>query len=194
MYHDLPDSASFWSFLLAVDEDLAEQTRQQGCPCGGRLHSANYPRKPRGTPDQLPEPQRLRLSFCCDREGCRKRATPPSVRFLGPKVYLAAIVILISAMRQGPTPRRVRELSQRFGADESTIARWQVFGREHFPQTPFWKVARAGFVALGEIKSLPYSLVDAFLRRHPPSAGWTLLLRFLAPITVPGGLSITVSR
>jgi len=119
---------------------------------------------------------------------------PPSVRFLGRKVYLGAIVILISAMRQGPTPRRVRELSQRFGADESTIARWQVFWREHFPQTPFWKVARAGFVALDEIKSLPYSLVDAFLRRHPPSEGWTLLLRFLAPITVPGGLSITVSR
>jgi hypothetical protein len=194
MYHDLPDSASFWSFLLAVDEDLAEQTRKQGCPCGGRLHSANYPRKPRGTPDQLPEPQRLRLSFCCERDGCRKRATPPSVRFLGPKVYLGAIVILISAMRQGPTPRRVRELSQRFGADESTIARWQVFWREHFPQTPFWKAARAGLVTLGQITSLPYSLVDAFLRRHPPSEGWTLLLRFLAPITVPGGLPITVSR
>jgi hypothetical protein len=194
MYHDLPDSASFWSFLLAVDEDLAEQTRKQGCPCGGRLHSANYPRKPRGTPTQLPEPQRLRHSFCCEREGCRKRATPPSVRFLGRKVYLGAIVILISAMRQGPTPRRVRELSQRFGADESTIARWQVFWREHVPQTPFWKLARAGFVTLGQITSLPYSLVDAFLRRHPPSEGWTLLLRFLAPITVPGGLSITVSR
>jgi hypothetical protein len=194
MYHDLPDSASFWSFLLTVDEDLAEQTRKSGCPCGGRLHSANYPRKPRGTPDQLPEPQRLRHSFCCERDGCRKRATPPSVRFLGRKVYLGAIVILISAMRQGPTPRRVRELSQRFGADESTIARWQVFWREHFPQTPFWKVARAGLVTLGQITSLPYSLVDAFLRRHPPSEGWTLLLRFLAPITVPGGLSITVSR
>lgn len=194
MYHDLPHSASFWSFLLAVDEDLAEQTRKNGCPCGGRLHSANYLRKPRGTPDQLPEPQRLRLSFCCDRDGCRKRATPPSVRFLGPKVYLGAIVILISAMRQGPTPRRVRELSQRFGADETTIARWQVFWREHVPQTPFWKVARAGFVTLDQIISLPYSLVDTFLQRHPPCEGWILLLRFLAPITVPGGLQITVSR
>src|SRR5262249_40100941 len=193
MYHDLPDSASFWFFLLAVDEDLAEQTRKNGCPCSGRLHAANYLRKPRGTPDQLPEPQRLRHHFCCEREGCRKRATPPSVRFLGRKVYLAAIVILISAMRQGPTPRRVRELSERFGADESTIARWQTFWREHFPQTPFWKVARAGFVTLGKVKSLPYSLVDAFLRRHPPREGWTLLLRFLAPITVPGGLQITVS-
>jgi hypothetical protein len=67
--------------------------------------------------------------------------TPPSVRFLGPKVYLGAIVILISAMRQGPTPRRVRELSTRFGVDRRTIARWQVFWRERFPNTPFWKIA-----------------------------------------------------
>jgi len=194
MYHDLPRSSSFWSFLLAVDEDLAAETRKKGCSCGGRLHSANYLRKPRGTPVQLPEPQRLRLSFCCDRDGCRKRATPRSVRFLGRKVYLAAIVILVSAMRQGPNPRRVSELSKRFGADESTIARWQSFWREHFPQTPFWKVARAGFITLGEIVDLPYSLVDAFLRHHPPWQGWTLLLQFLSPITVPGGLQIKVSQ
>jgi len=194
MYHDLPRDASFWSFLRAVDDDLAAETRKKGCSCGGRLHAANYLRKPRGTPAQLPEPLRLRLSFCCDRDGCRKRATPRSVRFLGRTVYLAAIVIVVSAMRQGPTPRRISELSERFGADESTIARWQRFWREHFPQTPFWKVARAGFVTLGEIVSLPYSLVDAFLRGHPPCQGWMLLLRFLSPITVPGGLQIKVSE
>ena len=102
--------------------------------------------------------------------------TPPSVRFLGPKVYLGAIVILISAMRQGPTPRRVRELSTRFGADRRTIARWQVFWREHFPQTPFWKIARARLVPVVEIVCLPYSLVDAFLSRHRRCRGWTLLL------------------
>ena len=116
MYHDLPRSASFRSFLLAVDEDLAEETRKKGCPCGGRLHCANYPRKPRGAGLELNELQSQRLSFCCDRDGCRKRATPPSVRFLGRKVYLAAIVILVSAMRQGPSPRRARELSKRFGS------------------------------------------------------------------------------
>jgi hypothetical protein len=194
MYHDSPGSASLWSFLLAVDEDLAAEIRKKGCLCGGRPHSANYARKPRGTPAQLLEPLRLRLSFYCEREGCRKRATPPSVRFLGRKVYLGAIVILISAMRQGPTPRRVRELSERFGADQSTIARSQTFWREHFPQTPFWKIARAGFVTLSELVSLPYSLVDTFLRRHPPCDGWTLLLRFLSPITAPGGLQIKVSE
>jgi hypothetical protein len=116
------------------------------------------------------------------------------VRFLGPKVYLGVIVILISAMRQGPTPRRVRELSLRFSADRRTIARWQVFWRERFSQTPFWKIARARLVPIVEIVSLPYSLVDAFLSRHRTCGGWTLLLRFLSPITIPGALSIEVSR
>ena len=54
MYHDLPRTARFWSFLFAVDQDLAETTRKKACPCGGRLHRANYLRKPRGTPVQLP--------------------------------------------------------------------------------------------------------------------------------------------
>jgi hypothetical protein len=128
MYHALPRVASFWPFLFAIDQDLAEEIRKKGCPCGGHLHCAHYPRKPRGVRPQLPELQCFRLSFCCDRDprkADRKRATPPSVRFLGRKVYLGAIVILISAMRQGPTPLRVRVLSERFGADETTIARWQ---------------------------------------------------------------------
>ena len=142
----LPRGSGFWSFLLSVDQDLAEQTRQEGCACGGRLHRADYPRKPRGCPDTLPDEYLRRFSFCCDRDGCRSRATPPSVRFLGRKVYLGAIVVLIAAMRQGPTPRRVRELSKLIGVDRSTIARWQVFWQEHFPQTTFWKCARARLV------------------------------------------------
>jgi hypothetical protein len=194
MYHDLPRTARFWLVLFAIDRDLAETARKEGCSCGGRLHCANYLRKPRGTPVQIPKSQRLRLSFCCNRDGCRKRTPPPSVRFLGRKVYLGVIVILISAMRHGPTPRRVRELSKRFNADRRTIARWQVFWREHFPQTPFWKIARARLVPAVEIFSLPYSLVDAFLSRHPRCRGWTLLLRFLSPITIPGGLRIEVPR
>ena len=189
---ELHHAGSFWSFLLSVDRDLAECARREGCSCGGRLHCANYPRAPRNGLDHLPEEYRCRFGFCCDRDGCRKRVTPPSVRFLGPKVYLGAIVILISVMRQGPTPRRVRELSTRFGADRRTIARWQLFWREHFPQTPFWKIARASLVPVVPIVSLPYSLVDAFLSRHRPSRGWTLLLRFLAPISIKGALRIEV--
>jgi hypothetical protein len=188
MYHDLPRTARFWRFLFTIDQDLANATRKNGCSCGGRLHSADYLRRPRPDPDRLPDVLRIRLSFCCDRDGCRKRATPPSVRFLGRKVYLGAIVILVSAMRQGPSPRRVRELSTRFGVDRCTIARWQVLWREHFPQTAFWKIEGARFKATVEIISLPFSLVDAFLTRHHRCRGWTRLLRFLNPITVPGGL------
>jgi len=58
-----------------------------------------------------------------------------SVRFLGRKVYLEAIVALIAAMQQGATVRRVRKLSKLIGADRSTTSRWRVFWREHFPQT-----------------------------------------------------------
>lgn len=194
MYHSLPRDASFWLFLFSVDRDLAQSARKGGCPCGGRLHCANYPRKPRGGPDDLPEQYRYRLSFCCDRDGCRKRVTPPSVRFLGRKVYLGAVVILVAAMRQAPTPRRVRELSRLFGADRRTIARWQVFWREHFPQTPFWKVARGRLVPAVEIVALPLPLLEAFLRTDDPCQDWGKLLHFLSPITIAGGLKIEVSR
>jgi hypothetical protein len=188
MYHELPRTARFWWFLFLFDQGLANTIREKGCSCGGRLHSADYLRSPRGIPGQLPECLRIRLSFCCDRDGCRKRVTPPSVRFLGRKVYLGVIVILISAMRQGPSPRRVRELSERFGVTPQTIARWQVLWREHFPQTPFWKIARGRLIPAVEIVSLPYSLVDAFLSRHEPDEGWIQLLRFLTPISIPGYL------
>src|SRR5262245_15215104 len=91
MYHELPRGATFWLFLFSIDQDLAETARKQACSCGGRLHCANYPRKSRGTGDDLPPQYDCRLSFCCDRDGCRKRVTPPSVRFLGRRVYLGVV-------------------------------------------------------------------------------------------------------
>ena len=115
------------------------------------------------------------------------------MRFLGRKVYLGAVVILVAAMRQGPSPRRIVELSRLFGADRRTIARWQVFWREHFPRTPFWKVARARLVPVVEIVALPLSLLEAFLRSDDRCQDWGRLLRFLSPITITGGLAIEVS-
>ena len=189
MYQELLRSTSFWAFLFSVDEGLAKATRKQGCPCGGRLHRANYPRKPRGYED-LPGCYARRLSFCCNRDGCRKRATPPSVRFLGRKVYLGAVVVLVSAMQQGPSPRRVRELSKLFGADRRTIARWRVFWFEHFPQTPYWKLARARFSRRLAAAELPRALLEAFIHREDSREDWERLLRFLLPITITGGLLI----
>ena len=193
MYHELLRDASFWAFLFSVDQDLAEHCRQGGCCCGGRLHRANYPRKPDGGPRDLPVEYRYRLSFCCERDGCRKRVTPPSVRFLGRKVYLGAVVILVSAMRQGPTPRRVRELTELFTVSRRTIYRWRDFWNEHFPKTTFWKIARARLVPVFEIVEFPRSLWRAFVRSGDDRAGWEQLLRFLSPITTTKGLEIKVS-
>jgi hypothetical protein len=192
MYHELPRGASFWLFLLSVDQDLAERTRQKSCSCGGCLHRADYPRKPRGHDEDLPKDYDYRFSFCCERDGCRKRVTPPSVRFLGRQVYLFAVVVLVSAMRQGPFPRWVHELTQFFGADRRTIARWQVLWREHVPQTPFWKMVSGRLPTTTET-ILPQSLLEAFLGGDDPCQGWKHLLLFLSPITLTGGLSNTFS-
>jgi hypothetical protein len=193
MLRGLPCDTSFWQFLFSVDQDLAVTARKTGCTCGGRLHCANYPRKPRGA-EPLPEPYQRRLSFCCERDGCRKRVTPPSVRFLGRKVYLGAVVILVAAMRQGPSPRRVAELSRLFGADRRTIVRWQAFWRDHVPQTPFWKVARGRLLPAVAIAPLPQTLLETFVRHDDDHDGWRRLLLFLSPITITGGLIIEVSR
>jgi hypothetical protein len=193
MYHKLLSDATFWAFLFDVDEELAEESRAEKCPsCGCCLHCANYPRKPRG-PRNLPDEYRFRLSFCCARDGCQKRVTPPSVRFLGRKVYLGAIVVLVSAMRQGPTPRRVRELTELFGVERRTIYRWRDFWNERFPKTTFWKVARARLVPVFEIVDFPRSLLEAFVRAGDDRDGWENLLRFLSPISTTKGLEIKVS-
>ena len=161
--------SDFWRFLLAIDRDFAENAREKGCSCGGHLHAANYFRKPRGGPDDLPKECCLRLSFCCDREGCRKRLTPPSVRFLGPKVYLLPVIFLAAAMRQGPSPRAMRELSALFGADRRTIARWQVFWREHFPQTRSGRSRGLGSCRRSTSPLLPLSLAGGVLHQRRPA-------------------------
>jgi hypothetical protein len=98
--HALLQDIKFFKLLLHIDHELAAQTRAVGCPCGGILHQANYPRKPRGCPNELRSVYASRFSFSCNR--CRKRATSQSVRFLGRRVYLALAVVLVSARLAGP--------------------------------------------------------------------------------------------
>lgn len=194
MYHKLLSDATFWDFLFTIDQDLAEAAKAKQCPaCRGRLHCADFPRKPRGVRN-LPDHCRWRLSFCCSRDGCRKRVTPPSARFLGRKVYLGAIVILVSAMRQGPSPRRVGELTELFGASRETIYRWREFWNEHFPKSAFWRSARGRLVPVFTITQFPRSLLETFVRKAQERSGWGELLEFLSPISTAKGLAVKVSE
>ena len=87
--HELLCDAKLYFHLLRIDRDLAAAERAKGCPaCGGRLDVADYPRKPRGGAAELPDEYGRRFSFCCD--ACRRRVTPPSVRYFGRRVYMAA--------------------------------------------------------------------------------------------------------
>jgi len=101
---------NFFHLLDAEDARVVAAVRATGCPdCGGRLDQANYPRKPRGGDiGAAGEIFDRRRSLCCARDGCRHRRTPPSLVFLGRRVYLA-ITVVIAAWRgavTGSPPRR----------------------------------------------------------------------------------------
>jgi hypothetical protein len=172
--------------LLVFDRDLAATARAARCwLCGGALHSASYDRKPRGCPGGLCREYAERFSFCCAVDGCRKRTTPASLRFLGRKVYLATVVTLISALLLGATPSRLARLSVVAGLDRRTLARWRAWWRPTFSDGSFAAVARAAVATPINIAALPVSLLERFAGDVRQQL--TALLRFLAPLT--GGAS-----
>jgi hypothetical protein len=186
LYQALLADAKFHQLLLAFDRDLAATARAGTCArCRGVLHSGEYPRKPRGRPAGLGEAYDRRFSFCCARRDCRKRKTPASLRFLGPKVYAASMVVVISAMQDGATAA-LQKLSQLVGASRRTVARWRKWWLSVFAASPFWRVAAAAFMPPVDKERLPASLLERFAG----SVGEQLiaLLRFLGPIT--GGVAM----
>jgi hypothetical protein len=178
----LLSDARLYIALLRIDREIADSARAHRCLCGGRLHAADYPRKSRGGAAPLPEGYDKRLSFCCASDGCRRRTTPPSVRFLGRKVYLGAVVVLVSAMRHGITAERAAKLRELLCISRQTLARWRVWWRELFPATPFWQIARGRLVPPPAIEELPRSLLDRFVAADPLDP-LCHLLRFLGPVT-----------
>ncbi len=166
-----------YAFLEQVDEDFAAEARAGHCPhCGAVIHRADYPRKPRGGPEWD-----RRFSFCCSRQGCRKRTTPPSVRYLGRRVYFGTLVVLVTAMLHGANPRRVLQLSEVLPIDRRTIQRWRQWWTQTFVQGRFWMAARARFARPMRESRMPLGLVETFGAHEVE--GLVKLLTFLAPIT-----------
>ena len=187
MYQAMLLDAKFHQQLLAFDRDLAARCRAAGCQeCGGVLHAANYPRKPRGRPVVLGEEHDRRFSFCCAVDGCRDRSTPASLRFLGRKVYLAVIVTLISAMRDGLTERRLGKLAATIGVDRRTVARWRDWWLARFTATPFWRTQSAGLMPPVDASRLPTTLLERFA--GDAAQQLIAFLSFLAPITTGASL------
>lgn len=183
MSHTLLQDARLFELFRWADVDLAEEVRRGGCPCGGLLHVANYERKPKGGPARLAPDYGLRLSFCCNQDGCRRRRTPPSLRFLGPKVYLGAVVLLATAMQHGVTPVRASKLLEVIGASRRTLQRWRQWWLKTFVQTRFWRAASGLFMPPVDEVELPRSLIERFAPSGGEHARVLAVLRFLRPIT-----------
>jgi len=181
MCHNALLCDEFYEFLLRIDEDLAAETQAGGCRrCGSALHKNRYQRKPRGGGlIGLGKGPHFHFSLSCSR--CEKRHNPRSVRFLGRRVYLAAIVVLASALRSGLTDRRAKQLTEWLRVPGTTIERWRAWWLQGFVESSFWKVARAQFMPVIAIAALPSSLLERF-RGLDLLSQLVTLLRFLSPL------------
>lgn len=147
MCHAFLCDSRFYQLLFQMDQELAAEVQAGGCCfCGGALHSARYSRKPRGLRSALDESYDTRLSFCCAVDGCRRRSTPPSVRFLGRKVYLGAMVVLLTALQHGLTDKRRRELIDILDIPPQTLSRWRRWWREVFASSRCWQAEKGHFM------------------------------------------------
>jgi hypothetical protein len=184
----------FFVMLEQLDEAIAQQVAAEGCPrCGGPLHRGDYERKPRGALiAPCGEAFVWRVSLCCGREGCRKRATPPSMRFLGRRVYLGAVVIVASMVAQARAT--LGALRQATGVPTRTVRRWLGWWQGPFLTTEVFLAVRARLVGV-DIEQLPTAIIGRF------EGTWTLrmqaMLALLAPLTtgsVPNGSRFVRSR
>ena len=187
MWQKLLRESSFFLILLSFDRDMAAEVRARGCPfCGSPLHAARYWRKPRGAPAGLPAEHERRESLCCSAEGCRKRVTPPSLRFFGRRVYLGPVFVLVSAMIHGISERRAAEFRDLVGVSVRTLRRWRTWWRQAFPNSGFWKTARARFGSPVDPFRLPASLLERFGQSGEVECALGAL-KFLAPLTAGSG-------
>lgn len=194
MCHKYLNDARLFSLLDDIDQVIVQKAQKAKCPiCGRRLDVANYPRKPRGKFLKLDNSFFKRYSLCCAKENCRKRVTPPSVRFLGRKVYLGIVVVLITALSQGITPTGLKNLKRTLGVDRRTLKRWQKWWKEIFPKSEFWQQAsRQLFPNSPSTSLLPNSLIKVF-DIESSLENFIKFLRFISPITAKFSVSLHAS-
>ncbi len=97
-----------------------------------------------------------RFSLCCGREGCRRRTLPPSLRFLGRRVYLGVVVIVASLAAQALAT--AGELRRATGVAPRTVRRWLGWWQGPFIRTEVFVAVQARLVGV-EVSALPASIV-----------------------------------
>lgn len=165
--HESGSALNFHALLLELDRQAEQRVRAAGCErCQGPLYVAHYPRKVRGVSEEAAEAGRYgqRLSLCCGREGCRKRSTPPSVRFDGRRIYAAIAVLLLSI---GASERSELEDAAELVETEPapswpTRSRWRSWWRSGLLQTAWFVALRGHFSGPVDAERSPASLLSMF--------------------------------
>jgi hypothetical protein len=186
--HALLNHPGFFALLARVDADLAGLVWERGCwNCGHRLHRADYPRKPRGSPQALTEVACRRFSFCCSQ--CRRRSTPPSVVFLGRRVYLGVVVLLGSCRSGGGSAAASAALGN---PCRQTLARWRRWWRETFAASSVWRELHARFMPPVSADSLPLGVLVELTGSDEERV--LRFLRFLLPLTTRLSIALGEGR
>jgi hypothetical protein len=181
MFDQIELVREFFDGLEAVDLKIVGMAATERCRfCGGPLHRGDYARKPRGGAIAASgEALAWRFSLCCGREGCRRRATPPSVRFLGRRVYLGAVVIVASAVALVvATARAIRRAT---GISARTTRRWVAWWRGPFVTSHVFVELCARMVPTPSRHTLPTSILERLGGSEVSRVSW--LLGWLAPLT-----------
>lgn len=130
---------------------------------------------------ELPKGYGWRFSYSCP--VCRTRHTPASTRFLGRRIYLGIIVVLATALQQGPAPWRMNRLRAELGVSQQTLVRWRTWWFEVFTGSAFWKAAKAALSPAVDETAVPHALIERFA--GDVAAQLAALMRFLAPLSEP---------
>ena len=181
MYHSQLTDAIFYNSLLALDRLIAEQVKQSRCQfCHSKLHQSHYLRKPRGVPEGTHSDYPIRFSYCCAQDGCRKRLTPPSMRFLSRKVYSSVVIFLVFLLKSKTDELKVEELNLLLGTSLSveTVRRWRNFWVKQVSQSHTWK--RAAF-SHDMAQTLPASLLAQF--QQVLNTPLEMALKWILPLT-----------
>jgi len=181
MFDQIEFGREFFAALERCDEKILQQVAKGGCPwCeDGPLHRGDFRRKPRGALiAPAGEEFVTRFSLCCGREGCRRRATPPSLRFLGRRVYLGAVVILASTLARMESD--AAGLRRRMGVPARTRRRWLGWWEGPFISTEVFLAVRARLVGVA-VAELPASILVRLVGGLPEQV--RAMLSLLAPLT-----------
>lgn len=173
--------ARFYNSLLDLDRLIAEQVRQAHCVfCQGNLHQSHFLRKPKGVPEGVDDDFAIRFSYCCGQDGCRKRLTPPSMRFLSRKVYSSVIIFLIFLLKEDTDESKVDKLNLLLNTSLSveTLRRWRNYWKNEVPQSKtFKRQGLSHFIG----QSLPHSLLALF--QQGVNKQLEMGLRWILPLT-----------